>query len=294
MGKLKKRKMGILLVIGVCILLGALFVWIGWGNSALETTYINLDILPGDEKMVIAQVSDLHNAQFGPENETLLKMLEDTKPDEIVVTGDLIDSRKTNFDIAENFLRRAQEIAHVTYVTGNHEARIQMDFSQWESKIHGLNVSVLHNQSEIREINGVALQIIGLDDPTFGTEEALYLQPEKWIEKTLDALLPRKGQSQEKTIKILLAHRPEYIQVYEQFDVDLVLSGHAHGGQIRLPLLGGVYAPGQGFFPEYDGGLYHGSDGNSDTALVVSRGLGNSLFPWRVNNRPELVVIQLT
>ncbi len=294
MGKLKKRKMGILLVIGVCILLGALFVWIGWGNSALETTYINLDILPGDEKFVIAQVSDLHNAQFGPENETLLKMLADAKPDEIVVTGDLIDSRKTDFDIAENFLRCAQEIAHVTYVTGNHEARIQTDFSQWESKIHGLNVSVLHNQSEIREINGVALQIIGLDDPTFGTEEALYIQPEKWIEKTLDALLPRKGQSQEKTVKILLAHRPEYIQVYEQFDVDLVLSGHAHGGQIRLPFLGGVYAPGQGFFPEYDSGLYHGSDGNSDTAFVVSRGLGNSLFPWRVNNRPELVVIQLT
>ena len=105
----------------------------------------------------------------------------------------------------------------------------------------------------------------------------------------MDAKLKKWMQAPEQPFTILLSHRPELFAVYAKHQIDLVLSGHAHGGQIRLPLIGGVVAPHQGFFAEYDAGQYT----SGTTNMVVSRGLGNSLFPFRVNNRPELVVITL-
>ena len=95
--------------------------------------------------------------------------------------------------------------------------------------------------------------------------------------------------SAEDVYRILLSHRPELFELYEKYDMDLVLSGHAHGGQFRLPVVGGILAPHQGFFPKYDAGLYV----ENDTNMIVSRGIGNSLFPFRLNNPPEVILIEL-
>ena len=104
------------------------------------------------------------------------------------------------------------------------------------------------------------------------------------MEKNLAALSQGDG------FQLLLSHRPEFMDMYVRYDIDLVLSGHAHGGQFRLPFLGGLYAPSQGFFPKYDAGLFE----EENTKMIVSRGIGNSAFPLRFNNRPELVLITLT
>ena len=96
-------------------------------------------------------------------------------------------------------------------------------------------------------------------------------------------------KNEKDTFTLLLSHRPELFEVYTENNIDLALTGHAHGGQIRLPFVGGVIAPHQGFFPEYDGGLYI----KEETSMVVSRGIGNSIFPFRFNNRPEVVLIEL-
>ena len=135
-------------------------------------------------------------------------------------------------------------------------------------------VTVLRNAS-VRIRNGVeSIRLIGVDDPSFGGEANL--------DATLEAL-----SSDDFTV--LLAHRPEGIDEYAKWGIDLVLSGHAHGGQIRIPGIGGVYAPGQGFFPKYTSGEY----AVGDTTMIVSRGLGNSVLPLRVNDRPEIVIVTL-
>ena len=141
----------------------------------------------------------------------------------------------------------------------------------------------LECQRELLEKNGAVIQLIGLDDLGFSPvndqiEEATVMMGQTLIELVDEA-----------TYTVLLAHRPELIDIYVESTVDLVLCGHAHGGQFRIPFIGGVYAPGQGLFPKYDSGLYE----VGETQMVVSRGIGNSIIPLRVNNRPEVVLVEL-
>lgn len=275
-----KRKLTVILIIAAVLLIG--LIWLLWGNSALVTTVYEVPAsaaLPASfDGFRIAQVSDLHNAVFGDDNSKLLDMLAEAEPDIIAITGDLIDSRHTDIDIAVSFVEAASEIAPVYYVTGNHESRL--DFDVIESRLISAGAHVLRGEAVYIERDGERIQIAGIDDPGFirtgGTAQ-------ERAAGELDGLLDPD------TYSVLLAHRPELLDVYARYGADLVLSGHAHGGQVRLPFLGGLYAPGQGFLPEYDSGLY--ADGG--TAMVVSRGLGNSVFPLRVNNRPELVIIQV-
>lgn len=267
----------------------AVGIWLWRGNTALTVTRYELDVLPGEGGVTIAQVSDLHNAQFGPENQELLAALEKVQPDLIAVTGDLIDSRSTNLSVASEFMERAVGIAPVYYVTGNHEARVAEDYQTLKAAMEEAGVTVL--EDEAVSISGQPLELIGLDDGAFprGPDDGLYDGPAWNLELALDQFVPKAGEGEEGVCRVLLAHRPEYLSLYAQYDVDLVLAGHAHGGQIRVPGLGGLYAPGQGGLPEYEDGLHQ----IGDTQMIVSRGLGNSLFPLRVNNPPELVVVKL-
>lgn len=275
---------------GLLLLFLGLSAWLLWENTSLTVTSIQLDLLPEEGSYVIAQVSDLHNGEFGEGNHRLLSLLEEISPDAIAVTGDLID-RATKDSAALEFMRAAPSIAPVYYVTGNHEAWIYDAYPDLDVKLKERGITILQNEAVT--IEGVPIELIGLDDPAVGLGDDPAALPEELLRSNLEQLAPLKGKGDEGTVRILLAHRPEYIQIYEEFDIDLVLSGHAHGGQVRLPFVGGVYADGQGYFPKYDSGLYYGSDGEGDTLMVVSRGLGNSL-PLRVNNRPEVVVIHLT
>ncbi len=280
----RKRKRWIVLV-ALCALLACLIPYLLWANTVLTVSHVELDLLPGEGSFTIAQVSDLHNAEFGGGNQELLAMLEEAQPDLIAITGDLIDSRRTDPAPALAFLEGAVELAPVCYVTGNHEFRAYDAYQDLKSHMEELGVIVLENESMVLE--EVPLRVIGLDDPSFGVRSDPSATPEQILQGALTALAPQAGEEDLRTV--LLAHRPEYVELYSQHGADLVLSGHAHGGQVRLPGVGGLYAPGQGFLPAYTSGLYQ----IGETSLVVSRGLGNSLFPLRVNNRPEVVLVEL-
>lgn len=261
-----------------------LAIWTVWGNTALELNIhtISSPTLPkAFHGFRIAQISDLHNAELGDQNEKLLAMLKAASPDIIAMTGDLIDSRRTDMDIALNFAAEAVKIAPCYYVTGNHEGRIA-EYSRLRDGLEAVGVTVLDDQRLELTRSGQTITLIGVNDPSFHADAAS--DDAAIMQATLQTLA-----KPEDTYTILLSHRPELLDVYAAADIDLVLSGHAHGGQIRLPLIGGLIAPNQGLFPKYDAGLYC----RGTTNQFVSRGIGNSLFPLRFNNRPEVVLIVL-
>ncbi len=276
----KKKLLTLALAVTAAALV-LLIIWTAWGNTALELNAfkISSDRLPAAfDGYRIAHVSDLHNAEIGDENERLLATLRKAKPDMIAITGDLIDLRNTELDIALSFAKEAMELAPCYFVAGNHEASVPEYFSLIEG-LKELGVVVLDDKTVTVEREGEHITVAGILDPTF------YSDP---IDTAVDRALNKVLDSAD-SYTVLLSHRPELFNEYAQRDVDLVLSGHAHGGQIRLPLIGGLIAPHQGLFPKYDSGIYT----QDSTTMLVSRGIGNSAFPFRFNNRPEVVWIEL-
>lgn len=276
-----KRRVFVLIIAAALVL--ALLIWLLWANSSPAATQVAVasGALPeAFEGFKIAHVSDLHNAVFGRKNEKLLSLIRAAEPDIIAITGDLIDSRHTDIDSALAFVEAAAEIAPVYYVTGNHESRL--DFDEIEPRLIAAGARVLRNEAKDIGRGGERIRLAGIDDPSF-------IRTGGTAEERAAAELEQLGDGGG-TFTVLLAHRPELVEVYAEYGAGLVLSGHAHGGQVRLPLLGGLYAPGQGLLPEYDSGLYS----LGETQMVVSRGLGNSVAPLRVNNRPELVIVTLS
>ena len=280
----RKWRRWLLLGVFLAALLGVI-AWVAWGNTALVTTELSVksEKLPAAfDGFRIVQVSDLHNASFGEGNAELLERVKQAQPDCIALTGDLVDSRHTDVETALSFAREAAKIAPSYYVTGNHEARLE----DWEQLLTGLEeagVTILQNESILLDREGHSIVFSGVEDPSFHDDHPLHDTEGIW-ERNLESLSPEEGR-----YTILFSHRPEFFDLYEKLGFDLVLTGHAHGGQFRLPGIGGLWAPGQGLFPKYDAGLYQ----QGGTAMAVSRGLGNSLFPFRVNNRPEIVAITL-
>ena len=263
----------------ILILIAALIAWAAIDSRNIDVTRFTVSGAPeAFSGFKIAQISDLHNEEFGTDNQKLIDILKNEAPDAIVITGDLIDARRTNTEIAESFARRCMEIADCYYVPGNHEARLGGTYDAFESALIADGVNVLRNGSVRIRKEMDAIRIVGVDDPAFAkASDAI---------TNLDAALEALSSDD---FTILLAHRPELIDEYSKWGIDLVLSGHAHGGQIRLPGIGGLYAPGQGFFPKYTSGNYT----VGDTEMIVSRGIGNSAFPLRVNDRPEVVIVTL-
>ena len=289
----KKKRIMVLAVVAAVLL--ALIIWTAWGNTALElNTYtVSSDRLPeAFDGYRIAHVSDLHNAEMGKDNEKLIAMLREAEPDIICITGDLIDSRHTDIEIALQFARAAMEIAPCYYVPGNHEANLsKTKYSQLESGLLDAGVIVLHDSEVILEKNGAAISIIGIDDPNCYSASTSITAGEEYESKVGSTMDPERIRelSTIDSFTLLLSHRPEYFGQYTEADVDLVLSGHAHGGQFRLPFVGGLVTPNQGLFPKYDAGLYT----EENTNMLVSRGIGNSILPFRFNNRPEVILIEL-
>ena len=248
-------------------LLIAGFCWLIWGNTTVGLTRYDLqeDRLPDAfDGCRIAHVSDLHNSKLWKQT---IKRLKEAKPDLICITGDLVDSRSPDLQIAFAFAEAAVQIAPCYYITGNHEVRLE----QCDQLLTGLQergVTVLQDEAVLLEKGDQAIALAG----------------HQWGNtKRVGRITDFAGY------RILLSHPPEAMDHYVAGGYDLVLSGHAHGGQFRLPILGGLYAPGQGFLPEYDSGIFS----RGETDLVVSRGVGNSVFPIRFHNRPEVIVITL-
>ena len=275
--KIKKRYLLLAL-----ILIG---VFLYWQNNCLvvtNITYKNENIPESFNGYKIVQISDLHNKRFGDNQKYLLEKIEKIKPDIIVVTGDVIDRREYNLEVAMEFIRGAVLIAPVYYVSGNHEAWSNK-YVEIKRELEKAGVEVLDDTSIRIYRNDEFINLVGLSDPDFLTSDYLEGTDSSKLEKTLIELSKVEG------FKILLSHRPELIDIYAENDIELVLSGHAHGGQIRLPFIGGLVAPDQGLLPKYTSGTYT----NKNTTMVVSRGLGNSVFPFRIFNRPEIVVVSL-
>ena len=279
-----KKKKFIFLAVAAAVLV-ALVIWIAWGNTALElNTYtISSSKLPQSfDGYRIAHVSDLHNTEMGKNNEKLLAMLRDADPDMIAITGDLIDSRNTDIEVALKFVREAVKIAPCYYVTGNHEARVN-EYGELKAGMETAGVTVLEDVRTEISMEGATITLIGVNDPSYQTDY-LFGDSETVMNTKLEELHTEDGE-----LTVLLSHRPELFDTYTDHGIDLVLSGHAHGGQFRLPFIGGLVAPNQGFFPEYDAGIY--TEGN--TNMLVSRGIGNSILPFRINNRPEVILVEL-
>ena len=281
---MKAQRRKIILLAFVAAALVALVIWIAWGNSALElNTYtISSSRIPESfDGYRIAHVSDQHNAEMGKDNEKLLHMLRDAGADMIAITGDLIDSRNTDVEVALQFVQEAVKIAPCYYVTGNHEARVHA-YNELKGGMESAGVVILEDtRTEIR-LEGETITLIGVNDPSYQTGY-LFGNAEAVMDTKLEELHTGDG------FTVLLSHRPELLDTYANHDIDLVLSGHAHGGQLRLPFVGGLVAPNQGLFPEYDAGLYS----EEKTDMIVSRGVGNSILPFRFNNRPEVIIIEL-
>ena len=263
-----------------------LFIWTVWGNKALmaNTVAISSGRIPAAfSGFRIAQVSDLHNAEFGKNNAELLKLLSESRPDIIVITGDLIDANHTDVGIALGFAQESVRIAPTYYVTGNHEAASQQ-YDTLKAGLEEEGVIVLEDEAISLERGGETISLIGLADPDFTVKGEMFGEAPVMVSAKLKNLNDGEGK-----YTIMLSHRSELFETYVNCGIDLVFAGHAHGGQFRLPFIGGVIAPNQGLFPKYDAGLY--TDGG--TNMVVSRGIGNSIIPLRFNNRPEIVLVEL-
>lgn len=276
----KRKKRMVFLLLGLCVILFCI-----WQNNSIVITksvYRNPQIPKEFDGYVIAQISDLHNKEFGSGQRPLLDRLESVSPDLIVITGDLVDSRRYRLDPAMQFVNGAVKIAPVYYVSGNHESRLRQ-YPEIKSRLTDAGVHVLDDAAEKISIGNSSIELLGLRDPAFADSD------DTDGDHTAELAGRLARWSSPDAFQILLCHRPELFSLYTEHHMDLVFTGHAHGGQIRLPFVGGLIAPGQGIFPRYTSGSYT----RGATTMVVSRGLGNSLFPVRVFNRPEIVVVTL-
>ena len=231
----------------------------------------------------IIHVSDYHNAWFGWKASNLLDKIREAEGDVILITGDIIDRRTPNLRRSRYFIRKVSEILPAYFVTGNHEAHYKRWFNLKKYIIKSEMENLSFSSVELAR-DGGKINLAGMPDPWFlGDEE------DPFVHLYFDKMLQHRLNGLPAGFTILMSHRPELFHIYSKYNLDLVLSGHAHGGQIRLPYLGGLYSPHQGILPRYTEGIHI----KNDTALSISRGLGNSRFPFRVFNRPEIVVITL-
>ena len=261
------RKIALVVIV---VLITILSVWNAWANAKLELNVITIreKNLPGDfDGFRIAHISDFHSTSHMIDD--VVALLKEAKPDIICITGDLIDSRSKNADAALELVEKIVGIAQCYFVAGNHEFLV--DRRLLDTLLDGIanmGVILVMDDEEILKKGDSEVSLAG------------YFWNER---ETIEYISDFEGY------RILMSHYPEDVKYFLKGEYDLVLSGHTHGGQIRLPLIGGLYAPGQGVFPIYDGGHY--SVGELD--LVVNRGIGNSTMPLRFNNPPEVILVEL-
>lgn len=276
--KYKIRTLFIVIFVGLHSLVNVAF-----DTSIKEREYVvdSPFIDSAENPIVIAHITDLHSTIFSNEQQSLIDKLVDKKPDLIVLTGDIADDY-TDFKGTALLLDGIKDIAPIYYVTGNHEYRNE-NFYEVNENIKSYGVIHLSDAYEIVNVKGNEFVICGIDDPD------RYIQYEE--NESFNTRFEDLNQSVNfDGLKILLSHRPEKIEEYTNSDFDIILSGHAHGGQVRVPfLINGLYAPNQGLFPKYAGGEYRLAE---DKYLFVSRGLAIGVLP-RVFNPPEIVYIEI-
>ena len=270
--KYKKRILCILLVIVLCVCVFNLT-----DQSKIDVTFYQVHSGKVSDNIRIVVIADLHLREFGKDNIRLVEQIEKLGPDIIACVGDSNIRQKSDYDIVLTLFKQLVGVAPVYYCLGNHEYEAMLfKDSKIDKDLEEIGVHVLNDESEIVNIKDTKLNIGGLSQGPRQFERYGHKFFDKYIE--------------EDYFKLLLVHYPEEFQgVIEQYPIDLALCGHAHGGQMILPLIGGVYSSGQGFLPKLTEG-YHEIE---NSKVIISRGLGSSNIVPRVNNRPELVVVDL-
>ena len=249
----------------------------------VRKTTLKFDKLPqAFDNFKIAQVSDIHCDRVGLSDLSFIKKIKDFNPDIIVITGDVLDSYNNDMDIAYNILSQLAIIAPCYFVSGNHELRLPKEYDDLRNIMKKLNITYMNNSNLLITKNSESINLVGVEDYNFFKNEDNLNHRANFIETLKELYSPDH-------FNILLSHRPEKFPIYADIKYQLIFSGHAHGGQWRIPFVGGIFSPSQGFFPKYTNGNYV----LEDSTLIVSQGLGNSSFPIRINNRIELVLATL-
>jgi len=267
-------------IIPVFSLILLVFLTTSCKSISTKTYKTETPLLEEQSNIKIALISDLHSTIFGKDQIKLIEKIRDSNPDIIVLSGDIFDDVISTTG-TQLLLKGIYGVSPIYYVTGNHEYMSQ-DMLTIREELGSYEVIILSDTYRIIEINNNQILIAGIEDPYKRNYETPNYNQNESMERAFREL------DEMAVYKILIAHRPELIENYKKYSFDLVLSGHTHGGQVRIPLiLNGLYAPGQGFFPKYAGGIYtHGN-----LTHIISRGLSvNPLIP-RIFNPPELVII---
>lgn len=273
-----KKKYFILIIL--LILIG--FLLLAFYNGLTVKKYlINSNKITTGENIRIVLITDLHSHIYGKDQTELTSLIKKQKPDIIALSGDIADDG-TPIEGTKLFLKQLKGFAPMYYVTGNHE--------YWSKDVEGIkdvfssyNVTILENSYKEVKVRNTQLILGGVDDP--------FVKYSKISKNIFNEMNNNFTKLKDKPVyKVLLAHRPELIDDYKKYSFDLVLSGHAHGGQVRLPfLINGLWAPDQGWFPKYAGGEYkHGA-----MTHIVSRGVSYKPNLPRIFNPPEVVVIDI-
>ena len=274
------------ITLAVLIIITALSIFLYLQNNSLDVTKYELKSDRVQHEICIAHLSDLHSKPFMK----LLRALQQQKPDVIVITGDYINDRAKRKQEMLTYGKKLLQLAPVYYITGNHERRLN-EFDTLMNELEGIGFHVLLNMTDVADINGNRLSILGLDEnqANFDDYKARKNGTFRYqdMKPYFDKLESLDGY------RIVLSHYPENFQAvkennYSQYDFELQLSGHAHGGQFIIPFIGPVFSPGQGIRPRYARGAF-----GDHPMLIVSRGIGNAEFPFRLFNHPELNIIRI-
>lgn len=307
------------IMIIILIIFFLFLIYIIYDNLRITIRKDEIKIGKTEENIRILHLSDFHNRKFGKDNNYLINRIKEVNPDLILISGDLIDHRSPKSVIVESLLERLNKILENTeenpkifYVYGNHEQNQDEEYLiEYEEMLRNKNIKLLKNEINQLDFNGKKINIIGLDDTRNELVDILindfhaknisvldFIIKEndsakanlKIIKTRLDKIFKENTDILKDGYNILLTHRPEGFEIYKDYDIDLVLSGHAHGGQARIPFTNiSVIAPNQGIFPKYTKGPYE----SNGTKMHVSAGIGNSLIPIRIFNPSELIQIDI-
>lgn len=266
-----RQKLILLLII---ILFLIFYIYFEVNYTKIENIVLKSKKLPKEEKLKILHISDIHNKKFSKNTMKLLKDIKGLQPDIIALTGDIIDGKTRDF---ENVYKIMDEIVKINdsiyFVSGNHEWRNH----RTKDFLRGLrerNIKIINNSNELITKETFSINVCGIDDPYTNHDD---------IDKAFKNI-------NRDNFTLLLSHSPDIVLKRDNLPCDLILCGHTHGGQIRLPFIGGLVAPGQGYLPKYDKGIYKLKN---NTLLYVNSGLGTSALPIRFLNRSQVSFITL-
>lgn len=282
----------LLAIIGILILFFVVIMIVDGNRFVVKTYKIITDKTKHSHRLIV--LADLHGKEYGENNEKLLKAIDEQRPTGILIAGDMLTAKPgVEFNHVLRFLGKLSEKYPIYYGNGNHEYRLKLypdiygDMGkEFEKGLNNISIFPLCNESTGLEDENIVIYGLEIDREYYKRGRKVNMQAEYLKEKL--------GTPDRSKYNILLAHNPVYFKTYANWGADLVVSGHVHGGMMRLPFLGGVVSPALVLFPKYSGGLYKEDNGTGTTAtMVLSNGLGSHTLPIRIFNPGQLVVLEI-